>query len=231
MQYKQVTNKQIVTSFLLGDSHLQWNPSTCQYKIIITSKKQHEDYHAWKQSLLDRCFSKVDIVNSPLKSIVSSKKYIKSYYKFLYRNINGTLKKDCIKFMQRMNHPMCLAIWLMDRSLCKGNYITNSKSDVVYNSYYFELDTTQFNYSDNEYMVSWFKREYKVSPNIIKYKDSYRLAFTSNDSFKLWELVSRYIVPIQSMRYKFRFAYLIDSLGIKELPKDFQFNNYNHNAD
>ena len=99
------------------------------------------------------------------------------------------------------------------------------------------LGTNQFNYSEHEEMVSWFKREFDIEPKIYQQVYSnkehcacgrveYRLYFNSKQARKIWSLIEPYVIQFESMRYKFRFAYLIDTKGVKELPLDFDIKDY-----
>ena len=178
-----------------------------------------------------------DILNDILISYYSNKKDITPYYKFLYRNNNGKNERVCSKFLQRLNHPMCLAIWFMDDGSCCGNKSYNSKGEKYFTSYSFYLATNQFNYSDHELMVKWFKQEFDIdckiykqiysNPNHCGYgRIEYRLRFNASNSKKIWQLINPYVIQFDSMKYKFRFAYLRDNLNIKRIPIDFELSDY-----
>ena len=136
---------------------------------------------------------------------------------------------------------MCLAIWFMDDGSCIGNKSKDREGNRYFKSYGLTLCTNQFNYSEHEYMVSWFKKEFGVSPKIYRQiykenhhkniKEEYRLRFNSKDAKIIWKLIEPYVIQFESMRYKFRFAYLIDTLGYKTLPEGFELKDYTSSAE
>lgn len=238
MQNKQVTNKQIITALLIGDGTLQWRPQSSHYRIAtISSKVYYEDYHMWKHQLLVSVFGdKVRICEDKrakplLHSWYSNKSKVEPYYKFLYKNVNGVNKKQIKPFLQRLNHPMCLAIWFMDDGCCAIKK-SKRKDGSCKLSFNLELCTHQFDFNDHEYMVAWFKREFNLTPRIYKqtyrYKgydesrDQYRLCFSTQESIILYKLLREYIEPLKSMRHKFRVAYYLVTLEGDPLNTEFE---------
>lgn len=245
MQKKEYTVKQLVTAVLLGDGHLSWDDKSGHYGMDSVSGIHEKDYMFWKYSLLKertkKNFSCKVFKNGNKKEVVRlylwNKDFIEPYKNFLYyKDLKGRYHKNLKKFLCRMKHPICLAIWFMDDGSCQGHKYTRKDGTKTISGYTLYLGTNGFNHSDHEYMVAWFKREFKVIPKISKVtynnpnhpaygKTQYRLIFNKRESEILYKLMEPYIIQIPSMIHKFRFAYYLTTLQGNPDKVDFEINN------
>lgn len=114
-----------------------------------------------------------------------------------------------------MNHPLCVAIWFMDDGNCQSGISKHRDGTKYLSRPYFRLATHEFDYSQHEQAVKWFKENFGIIPTISKQIErrwkkepyvQYYLSFPTKDSTQIWDIIKPYVHQVPSMMWKFRFA-------------------------
>lgn len=182
--------------------------------IIINHTYKQKDLLDWKQSLiediLDRKLNQRKItqnnktwdIQTIQYEIKAFSKKFRAWRKFCYPN--G--KKDLSKVLKFINDPVfATAIWLMDDGNCQA---TSAKHFELFTA--IRLHTCDQTYDTHLKLVKWFEDNFNVQPKIkIQHKKKtnrnyFYLVFNVTDSLIIWEKVRDIILPITSMKYKFR---------------------------
>lgn len=225
---RNLPKRNVITALLLGDGGFSiTNRSTKPSATMIytCASVKFKDYFEWKKNLFIEAVGKEGslyvVENSKRESTKNSSdilvyqyfdtKFIKPYAKFLLKG----LQRNLPKFLLRMNHPLCLAIWFMDDGNCQSSISKHKDGTKYLVKPYFRLATHEFDYSQHEQAVKWFKETWGIEPTICsqvekRWKDKpytqYYLTFKRKDSESIWNIIKPYVHQIPSMMWKFRFA-------------------------
>lgn len=221
--------RNVITALLLGDGGIaisnrnRPNPSPGMFYTCASVK--FKDYYEWKKGIFREAVGydgkEYKVENSSRESTKKSSDLlcyqyfsvdlVRPYANFLLSNY----KKQLPKFLLRMHHPLCLAIWFMDDGNCQSSISKHRSGEKYLSRPYFRLATNQFDYSQHEYAVKWFADKWGVRPSICRqiekrFRDepyySYTLRFSANDTEKIWGIIRPYISQVDSMMWKFRFS-------------------------
>lgn len=219
-----ITRKQLVTALVIGDGNMKFHTtkdgiiranSISTYASVV-----HREYYNWKKSLLIECFPDLKFT----ETIVKNSQRVKTHNDVLCVNIYNTNelsklakfiytgeKRNLYNILQRINHPLLLALWFMD----DGYNGSSKKKHVDKIREYLSrpevnLATYRYTISENEYAVKWFRENWGLSPKIQPRKIDgevvdVRLRFPSKEAEKLWSIIKPYVLQFPSMIYRFRF--------------------------
>lgn len=115
--------------------------------------------------------------------------------------------KKCIKtILDDITDPIqAVAYWMADDGCV--HYSTKNKT---YLSPRLLIATCSETEETHNYIISWFEKHFNLTPYITKQRNYKRnkewllIKFTVGDSYKLWQKIRHYLLPIPSMKYKFR---------------------------
>jgi len=190
---------QIVLGTTLGDASLVTNKE-CKYKSLSLSHSEKQlDYLLWKKEMLPNYFTNKlwkrkhkdkkgnNYYSYQVKSIVHPE-FLKIYHK-IYKNNKKGISLEVLNELTASG----IAVWFMDDGCCaKGK--KNWGGHLL-------LATDNFSIEENKLIVEWFQSKWGIKATISKKKQgTFSLYFPKENSRKLKELISPFIIP--SMQYK-----------------------------
>lgn len=194
---------QVVLGTILGDSSFSTN-TECKYRNLSFSHSETQlDYLLWKKEILSEYFiakllkrehldknGKV-YYSYAIKSIVHPE-FLKIYNQVY---IEGR-KRVTLRVLSQLD-PLGIAVWFMDDGGCSkekknwGGHLT--------------LATDSFSLKENKLITEWFQNKWGIKATVRKKKQgTFSLYFPSDNSRKLKDLISPFIIP--SMRRKLEVA-------------------------
>lgn len=223
----------LLSAMLLGDScfGLKYNKHRKGQNlkdltgIGVTFSTSHninqEDYCLWKVREIDKIFEKKNLprrctINyyNTSRNVVQFKlawtKYFRIIYPKIYKFKNGKYTKGVQWLLNQIYSDKHLFIWFGDDGT---EYKQKRKHKDTGRTYFsgrplFRLDICGFTFGEAQIIKQWFESNYKVSPKIIKHKESNgnihpTLIFRVKEAEVIWRHIRVYAKQIPSMRKKF----------------------------
>lgn len=216
---KEVFNNQqlnFIAACLLGDGSLAKSG-----RLVISHGMQQADYIDWKAEIASQLFNQ-NIKATPTrnsKQMQFQRKFLKEIRYKMYPNNN----KSIPGILQYITNPLeALVIWLCDDgNICPS---INTKNNKCYSA---SIQIFTFtNLEDSKLIADWFEKHFKIRPNLIFMdrskqgkKSAYKLKFSAQDSYKLFNIIKDFIPKVKSMEYKFRFIYNLSTRPQREIPE------------
>lgn len=206
-------------SLVLGDGCIL-NRNDIFYISINHGEKQ-KDYLEWKARLVDE--TKLFVSSTKIKSKITylketNKNYLQYYFcktskelknLNLYNILYQDKKKSIHNALKYIKSDKSLAIWFMDDGSVFKRKKKHKSGDIYFLKPALKLCTHSFTYEENLEIIDWFKRKYLIDAKLVsetkRYKKYYYLRFNSEESYKIYRIIKKYIIQIESMRNKFIF--------------------------
>jgi len=195
------SQRAIVIGSILGDGNLRIPGRNKEANFIVEHGEEQKNYVFWKYRIMREW-----ILTPPKKVVrvyhkdrtrttvswrfltISHPEFTK-FYKMFYRKEKKIIPKSINEFL---NHPLILAVWIMDDGTKSG------KS--------FFLSTQNYTRREQEKLIQCLKENFGIEGKINIHshwedKVFYRVRINSGSIEKLYKLVKPYILP--QFRYKF----------------------------
>ncbi len=221
-----IEKREIIISCVIGDGYINKKKSISglkyNYRLVLTHGNSQKDYLEWKNNLLYstgifKNNSKINSYNTRLNektflqhsTVWCNNEALSVYHDLLY--VEG--EKTVCKALKHMKSSLSLALLFMD-----DGSVFKRKRKRIDGSIYFlrpsmKLCTHSFDYDDNQLIISWLKYNFDIEAYIVIERKRnregqpqyYTLNFNCDNSCKVWNLISRYVEEIDSMKEKFSF--------------------------
>lgn len=193
-----------ICACLIGDGSLAESG-----RLVIAHGNQQKDYCEWKAAKLSQ------VVGQTIKALPTRNCHQIQFQRKFLRDLRYKLypnnKKSIINILPYVTNPLeTVAIWICD----DGN-ISPSIGGKQKKCYSAAIQIFTFTDEQESILIAdWFERELGVRPKLTFMdrskegkKSAYKLKFTAQDSYKLFNMIYDYIPKIPSMEFKFRFIY------------------------
>jgi len=185
--------REFIVGTLLGDGSLTKSGKFKRLRMGHSIKQL--DYLLWKKDIIGNLSNNIykQIQSSRNSTIIHCSSIghqdFNFFYKLFYDNGKKIIRNDLIHYIT----PFALAVWYMDDGSAKP--------------YCMKICTEGFTKKENEILQYIIFTNFKIRCKVCEYnkrgKKYYYLSFNKNNSIKLCELISEYI--IDSMKYKLPF--------------------------
>ena len=177
---------------IMGDSGVyRTNKGAISTRMAFSHCAEQFDYILWKRAILGRlCASrkvKVYVSRDGNRTCINTATYSCHFFRGLrdvFYDPNGR-KRVTQSILDRMT-DFSVAVWYMDDGCRKKLGM--------------ELATCHFNIEEHELMRKWFMMKWGIRPIIRKFQTGHTLFFNKVNSWRLSELLRKYVIP--SMKYK-----------------------------
>lgn len=213
----KIKEKDLLIGLILGDGSLYKSGDT--YSIYIGHGESQKDYLEWKLSLLKdlKIFDENVLKLKSKKINYNLKEFIQFYFKMTNKKLceiynivydtNGN--KSALQSLKCMKSDRSLAIWFMDDGSVFKRKRFHKDGGIYYLKPSLKLCTHCFTLDQNEEILDWFKRKYRVEGKIAREfknnKNYYYVRFDAVNTEKIYRLIKQYILEIPSMVKKFNY--------------------------
>ncbi len=209
--------REILIACVLGDGCIRCCKShgSVSAALYFRHSPSQYDYLAWKINLIEslklvrgRKFSIKDQLTLhrhtgktyPQRiARLSYTKYLRILYKWIYPGGRKSVKK----VLRYITNPLALAIWFMD----DGSINRRKKKHKDGTPYFLKpssyLCTNGFPYEEVMIIADRLAKVYGVYGTPCKDHSGWRLWFNAENTRKIWEIISPYVMQIPSMQKKF----------------------------
>lgn len=206
-----INKNELIISMILGDGSISKN-----LQFVINHAPKQRDYLEWKAKLLGKELG----ILLPIKMYKTTFSYYTTYFssvshlkmiRELLYTTNGDKSLEYV--FPLLNSPLSLAIWFMD----DGSVFKRRKKHKDGSEYFLapklKLCTHSYSKKDNELILKWMNDTFNIEGYIVierkrnregspKY---YTLNFNVENSNKIWNLISEFVLEVPSMMNKFNF--------------------------
>jgi len=190
----------------------------------ITHSLVQKDYLVWKAELINKTFRDKNLSKRCLLKKQydyfdkrTGKTYSRvqlelnwaEYFRILrgrtHKRSSGKDRKNVEYLLSQMGSDIQLAIWFGDdgSEIRRKFKSTITKEVIGISDPCYKLCTNCFSLEEHQVFKQWFESKYGITPTISTNQGRPILLFSTNDSKKIFKLISPYLNKVESMRRKF----------------------------
>lgn len=211
-------------SMLLGDGSIGVYGNRKKGSLTMDHGIAQSDYLKLKVSFLDLVFNRKHNVRQGHKGksiqVMAYDRKLRAYNKFVKTNN----RKSIPKILRWIDNPeFALAIWLMDDGYCEPSFSVNRNGEKKLYGFMFRIFTCDQTDQEMQEIKQWIDEKFNINCKIIKHFNKQRnkaypiIKINGPDSRMIWEKLRSFILTIDSMKYKFRYAE--DTFQYKKLQR------------